>query len=284
MRLIRSVTFVVLLVAVVGSIGPAISAAADVAPSDDIASAPALTLPLTVSVDTTGATSSPDDPPFFSGLGLPTLWYVFTATEPTGVRISTIDSDYEAPACAFTGTPGSLTLVDCNSPADSIDLTFSADAGVTYYIGIEGAVAGEDGPMLVLSAETTVIHPPLEVAVTIDAVAKIDPRTGEATITGEIACSREPDLTGQNSIFVTLTQTRGHVDVSGSQEAALDCTTGAWTATISAESGRFHPGRAVVEQASAKVWDGIEGHFAFGSAGPLSVRLRPITASGGTPR
>ena len=103
-------------------------------------------LPFTDSVNTTTAVVNPNDPVLAcaDGGGGKTVWYKFTPTNNTTVRVSTLGStpdDYDTVLGVFTGSCGDLTEILCTDDLVSgeirqADTTFSVIAGETYFIHV----------------------------------------------------------------------------------------------------------------------------------------------------
>lgn len=107
-------------------------------------------IPFEDTLDTTSATSSPDDPASCAGSSTSnTVWYSITPSTNTVYAIDTRLSSFNTVASVFTGSCGSLTLIACNddfgaasNESDRSLLTFAASAGVTYLIEISGKGTG----------------------------------------------------------------------------------------------------------------------------------------------
>lgn len=91
-------------------------------------------LPYSVELDTTGATSDDDD--VDAGCPAPatdaSVWFSVTPTEDMTLQVSPDGSDYSAGISALTGSPGSLDLIECRPFAFVVE----AQAGVTYYLQV----------------------------------------------------------------------------------------------------------------------------------------------------
>jgi hypothetical protein len=106
--------------------------------------------PFIDTLDTTGATSSPNDPISCSGgSDTHTVWYSITPAVNTVYGIETTMSDYNTVVSVYTGSCGSLLPVACSddfgNPPDKSNrsvLTFSATAGVPYLIVASGKGSG----------------------------------------------------------------------------------------------------------------------------------------------
>jgi hypothetical protein len=94
------------------------------------------------------------------------VWFVWTPTsDETGVQIrtglSSSDSalgssppyftEYDTTLAVYTGSPGSLTLVDEDDDSDTGSLSevvIDVTAGTTYYIQVSGRDPGDEGRLL----------------------------------------------------------------------------------------------------------------------------------------
>jgi hypothetical protein len=124
--------------------------------NDDFDSATIISsLPFTDTLDTSGATSAPDDPTSCGNNA--SVWYAFTPTQNEVVRTTTSASGYLAFLSVYTGTRGALTAIACGFTAP---LVFSAQAGTTYFLMVSACcgTGGGGGGNLVLSA--SVVPPP----------------------------------------------------------------------------------------------------------------------------
>ncbi len=92
--------------------------------------------------DTMGATRASDDPALTvcdRDPGMASVWYKFTAPSTGQVYIDTIGSDYDTMLALWTGSPGNLSLIDCNDDTWSTlqsELNADLSSGVTYYIEV----------------------------------------------------------------------------------------------------------------------------------------------------
>ena len=92
-------------------------------------------LPFSETLDTTGATSGPNDTQANQTCGAPatgnSVWYKFTAgPSDANFFVDASSSNYPAGILVATGSPGSLTTVTCGPFA----VTTAAQPGITYYI------------------------------------------------------------------------------------------------------------------------------------------------------
>jgi uncharacterized repeat protein (TIGR01451 family) len=110
--------------------------------------ADALPLPADTTGSTIEATHEAGEPVFRGGnadLGGRSVWYTYTAAEPTAVDISLEGSSYFPRLGVYTGSLGSLSEVgysdsDSTHPAE---VSFVAEAGTIYHIGIGGGGAND---------------------------------------------------------------------------------------------------------------------------------------------
>lgn len=116
-------------------------------------------LPFDEVVDTTEATTEPNEPTEGEEFCPPrgsTVWYALTLDEGQEVRIDTAGSDYDTTLAVYTGSDYTdLSLVDCND--DTLlglqaALTISVDGGVTYLVQV-GSFGGDGGGQLEISID-----------------------------------------------------------------------------------------------------------------------------------
>ncbi|MFP3854703.1 MAG: Ig-like domain-containing protein, partial [Anaerolineales bacterium] len=134
-------------------------------PNDDLSNATAITsLPFSDSLDTTAATVDDNDPIIedCAGQVLNTVWYRYTAAEDGVVKLDTTASDYSTVIAAFTGEPGALEQVGCDSYSgpqqNRAFLLLPTQSGQDYYILVAGEF-GTSGGQLELSVDR--VHPPI---------------------------------------------------------------------------------------------------------------------------
>jgi hypothetical protein len=237
--------------------------------NDDIANATAFAaLPFSNGpVDTTDATTAPNDPDCV-GNG-PTVWYAFTPSDDVRAGIDTFGSDYDTTLSAYTGSPANLTQVACNDDAPGTlqsAIAFDATAGVTYFIMV-GAFDSGPGGTLFLHAD--VAPPPLEIDLMVDRFGSVTPKTGVATVRGTISC------TNNAAFFIAgeLEQRIGRVLLQGSFSTEGTCTapSSSWSAEVTAFNGLYVGGRATVT-ADASACDEFTCDFI--SIGPVRTILR----------
>jgi hypothetical protein len=157
--------------------------------NDDVANAVVISaLDFTDRRNTRGATTAPDDPDSCSG-GT-NVWYTFTPSEDTFVRLSTDGSSYEAFLDVFVISDGGFSHITCASG----QLDFQASADITYYVMVSSSSFGGD---LVFSVES--LGPPFQVTLSLDATGSFVSKTGSAMIRGTVTCNQpaEVDVSGQ---------------------------------------------------------------------------------------
>lgn len=123
-----------------------ISPAFAVGPNDNFANATQITiLPFSTTTDNIGATFEAGEPtPTCSGGFTPsTVWYAYTPS--TNLSLTARSSYYSFPpvVAVYTGTFGNLTQIACGNFYPNI--TFQAQAGVTYYFQLDSYYPGYQG-------------------------------------------------------------------------------------------------------------------------------------------
>jgi hypothetical protein len=170
------------------------AASGDLSPDNDTAAnATAITaLPFTSSGDTTTASRDDDDAEsnHCGGTG-PTVWYALTPTVGGHGSADTSGSAYDTTLLLYSGSPGALSLLDCNDDADG-SLTSRLDepltAGVTYLFAISG-YAGDAGAYSLTVQESVAPPPPLSATLTIDR-GTVN-RVGQVSLTGTVTCNQD---------------------------------------------------------------------------------------------
>lgn len=234
--------------------------------NDDIDNATVISgLPFDDAIDTTEATTDPDDPDC-AGQG-PTVWYSFTPTEDTRIEANTFGSDYDTTLSAYMVSDSELIQIACNDDCTSLQSVVQLDvfAGETVFFMI-GSFGSGPGGHLVFNANADVA---LEIDLTIDPVGSVVPKTGVATILGTVNCT-EPALV---SVFGDLVQRAGRFFIRGFFSAFFECDGETpWSATVIGDNGRYAAGKANANaSADAFVPDFCE--FAF-DAESTPVQLR----------
>lgn len=217
--------------------GPAAAAA----PSNDLPTGATAfaALPFAIEQDTTEATVSTDDVGCGAGgLDEATVWYAFTPAENVVVEVDASPSDYLVGVTLFIGSPDEDGRADCNDDV----LSFEADAGTTYYL-LFADVNGDGINGGSLRADVHPAPPAVDVRVTVDSVAKVHPKTGQARITGTITCDRPAEYA---EVGVILREGTGRFFTIGGGAGTTECGPAAttWSAIVSGENGRFVGGSA----------------------------------------
>jgi probable HAF family extracellular repeat protein len=121
--------------------------------NDDFEAATVITaLPFSDSLDTSSATTAPDDPNC-RGQG-PTVWYTFTAPATQRIDANTfggaVEGSYDTVLTVYRGRRGALEEIACNDDAGSVlsQVIFEATAGETYYFMIGSFGSGAGGPLV----------------------------------------------------------------------------------------------------------------------------------------
>jgi hypothetical protein len=230
----RATVFAALLAAM--SVAGPVSAAS---PGNDLAAgATTVTaLPFAINQDTTEATVSTDDVGCGSGgLDQATVWYAFTPSDTVIVEVDARPSGYLVGVTLFIGSPDENGRADCNNDM----LTFEADADTTYYLLF--ADVNDDGNNGgSLRADIHVAPPAVDVSLTVDPIARIHPKTGQARLTGTITCDREAAYA---EVTATLRMGTGRFFTIGAGAGTTTCgpTPTSWATIVSGENGRFVAG------------------------------------------
>lgn len=201
-------------------------------------------IPFTVSLDTTEATTDADDDELNAQCGAPatdaSVWYELTPSTDTGVVVDVSQSTYSAGALVATGSPGDWNLVACAPGA----VGFFAVAGQTYTIlAIDDQFDG-GGNGGILNITIDVAPPPPTIDVTVNRFGTFDARTGSATVSGTVTCTGEADFA---FLDTQLSQDVGRFTVRGFgfSEVTCDGTTRPWSLEVTPENGKFAGGKAV---------------------------------------
>lgn len=223
------------------------NAAAAPPANDDIGGALPLTVPDTVSQDTTEATTSQLEADLNATFcGAPTLehgvWFTATATDSTVVGIDVTASDYSAGILVAQGSPGALEPLLCGPGV----VSGFVEAGTTYYVLVFGDGLSEaTGGNLVLT--TSLAPPPPDVELTVNGTASVD-RTGVAHLTGTATCTSDDVNAVLYDVSGDLSQRVGRFTIRGYFYAELfvpcDGQTVSWSADVIGDNGRFAGGKA----------------------------------------
>jgi hypothetical protein len=217
-------------------------------PNDDVLAATPVTIPFGEALNTTEATTAPDDPDC-AGQGA-TVWYSFTPDADGTYAADTFGSDYDTTLSVYTGAPGSLTQIACNDDFNSLQsvVIWEATAGTTYLIMV-GSFASGPGGNLIFGLD--VAPPPLVLDLALSPKGSVVPKTGTATVRGTVVCNEPATVFG---ISGRLEQRKGRVILGGDffvGEFACEPPETAWSATVTASNGLFTGGKARVLNVSA---------------------------------
>lgn len=252
-RTLRTLAAASLLVVSALSAGPV--AAAEPPPANDsIAGATVIgSLPFLDTIDTTGATAEPTDPPSCwwpdFGRDRATVWYAWTAPANEPIGAATWGSDYDT--TISVGTPndaGGIDVLACNDDTRSLQaaVRFDAVAGQTYLIAIGASPWAEsDGGELVFSLD---VGPAAQAAdVEFDAAGSFV--KGTVRFGGTVSCAAEAGLS--SLLVVELSQFGGaretaagtaFLDIAGCPGEDI-----AFEIEVPATFGHFHPGTGVAQ-------------------------------------
>jgi hypothetical protein len=214
-------------------------------PNDDRVNAtPTPTLPFTEGpIDTTEATTAPDDPDC-AGNG-PTVWYMFTPAADASVMITTFGSDYDTTLSVYTDNAGTLTQLACNDDFNSLQslIVFEAAAGTTYFI-MAGSCCDNPGGSLTINAD--VAPPPLVFDFAVSGKGAVNAKAGVVTLRGTVTCSVPGYV---YDLYGALQQKKGRALFNADFSAGgFECTPPetAWSATAASSNGLFTSGKATL--------------------------------------
>jgi hypothetical protein len=200
------------------------------------------TLPVSVSADTTEATTDATDEEVNTNCGAPatdaSVWYEVTPAADAGLVADTTGSSYLAGVAVAVGSPGSFELVTCGP--DTVG--WLATAGTTYAILVfddQGDGGGNGGELHLTIDE---IPPPPEIDVTVNPTASFT-RAGSALVSGTVTCTGDAIFAG---LELQLSQSVGRVTINGFGGAEVTCdgVTRPFTVEIVADNGKFAGGKA----------------------------------------
>jgi hypothetical protein len=224
-------------------------------PNDDRTDATIIpSLPFTDAVDTTDATTAPDDPDC-AGNG-PTVWYEFTPDATGWVFADTSGSDYDTTLSIYVEEAGGLTQLACQDDFfDEVDgefepqarVRFEATAGTTYFLMVGSSASGLGGRLTLTATET---EAPLVFDVALSPNSSVAPKTGLVTVRGTVRCNTPAFY----FIGGILEQRQGRIFIRADFYAeGLECTPPqtAWSAPTSNATGLFTGGKATVSSVFA---------------------------------
>jgi hypothetical protein len=223
------------------------SAQAAAAPSnDDITNAVRFsTSPFRATADTSGATTAETDP----GCGGATVWYRFRP-HVTGTYVaSTQGSDYDTMVAVLSGTPTSLSLIECSDDAfgSQAAVRFEATHGTTYYIQVGtccgGGEPGAVGPggNMVLTVGPPPPNPRIKLRVRRARAAGL----GRVKVIGSVKCNQNIEFVEMNG---TVRQKQGLNLASAVFSTNVPCSKSraTWTAIADNDRRVFQPKRVEI--------------------------------------
>ncbi len=200
-------------------------------------------IPFTDQVDTTQATTDPDDTQLNAQCGAPavdaSVWYQVTATSSSGLAADVSGSTYSAGVIVATGAPGSWTVVACGPGATG----WATTAGQTYsVVAFDDQAGGGNGGVLNLTID--VIPPPPSITTTVNPTATFNTNTGAATVSGSVRCSGAADFA---FLEVNLSQTVGRFIIRGfgGTDVTCDGVSRPWSLQVLGDNGKFAGGKAL---------------------------------------
>lgn len=217
--------------------------------NDEVSGATVVTTPLPFIdvVDTSEATTTPDEAAFNEFCGAPAIeravWYTSTASGDAFAVFDVRASDYAAGILVLSGSPGAFTPVACAPGSVSGTVTGGQQL---WFMVFDDGTSSAGGDILRVEVRLGIAAP--EIELTVDPVAHVD-RYGAATLTGTVTCTA-PDA--QGTLFgvdgyVSQRVGRGSVDGSFAAELGIPCdgTTTEWAGTVVPPPGqRFAGGKA----------------------------------------
>jgi hypothetical protein len=246
------------------AIPPGVAAAPGVANDEPTGAIAVAAIPYSVTQSTSKATANDADGGCGAGgLDQATVWYTLTLATATRVIVDATGSSYATGVNIYTAGPGSEILTCVGGAA-----IFDAAAGQTYYIMIADIDAGRNGGRLVVSISAG--PPALELGLTLDGNATLDPGTGGLTVTGSISCNTTTDFV---DISVDVSQTTGRFTTRGFGGTSVGCSAGdtvAWAVEVFGDSGPLGAGNTTIN-ASAFGCDPTSCDDAFATE---TVRVR----------
>ena len=219
---------------------PALAAAPT---NDTLAGIETLSVPDSVTLDTTEATTDADDASMNPGeCGAPatdaSVWYELTGTG-AWVAIDVSASTYSAGVLVTTGPPD-FTFVTCGPGA----VAWPTETGVSYTILVIDDQLDGAGNGGTLNMEVAEIPPPPEVTLSVNPRGTFDAHTGAAVISGTVTCTGGPAEFSFIDVFVRQKSGRFFIDGEGFIEGfTCDGTSQAWSVDVFPFNGIFKGGR-----------------------------------------
>jgi HYR domain-containing protein len=155
------------------------------------------------------------------------------------------DISVEAPDASGANVSYTVTATDDRDPNPTVSCT--PDSGSLFPIGTTSVncQASDASGNVATGSFLVHVYAPLQLDVSVSGQGTVDSRTGVATVSGTVACSRpiSLDLSG------TLRQLfAGRVYVSGPLSLHVDCAAPStrWSATVTGDNGHFAGGSATL--------------------------------------
>ena len=225
--------------------------------NDDFGSATSVPgLPYSDTLDTTGATSTLEDPGYCLapeiGADPAIVWYRYDAVASGPLLATTFGSDYDT--TLYVGTAngaGGIDVLGCSDDTRSHEsaFRFDSEAGQTYYFAVgTSPFVGENGGNLVFNLD---IGPVAQVVdLDVDAVGSFD-RYGTATIRGTVDCTAEATLGAV--IVVELMQRVGWREIPSTEFFDFSCpgTDIPFEVRLTSPYGKFLGGHATAQVIAA---------------------------------
>lgn len=228
-----------------GALGVSAPAALAAPPNNDtFAGATPVAFGFSEVLDTTEATTDPDDAQLNASCGAPatdaSVWYAFAGSDAV-VVVDVSQSGYSAGVLVGVGSQGNLQLVTCGPGT----VAFFAAAGTTYYVlAIDDQLdGGGNGGLLSISFNE--IPPPPTVDITVNRFGTVNARTGIATISGTYTCTNGDFI----QAFVDARQNVGRFTIFGSGSffdfGTCDGAPHSWSADVFPQNGKFAGGKTM---------------------------------------
>ena len=200
-------------------------------------------LPFTDSVDVREATAA-DDPATFCSFGAAifTIWYAYTPPTNMRLNMNTLQSPgvSSSGVSVYTGSRGNLTEVNCTTSGGGLH-AFDVTGGTTYYFMVWSSDAA-----VVMQFDLSELLPPPSIDLDINPGGTVNPKTGVATISGTVTCSRSVVLPSMSVALSQLFARRVRIEASGPDLVDVPCTSSGspWSGVVEGFNGRLAPGSA----------------------------------------
>ena len=195
-------------------------------------------LPATFRIDTSRATVNETDAGCGAGAeDQATVWFAVSLDAQTTLAVDTAGSSYHTGVNVFAADDPT-SVISCVE--DGILVALAAGDYLVMVADIDQD--RKNGGTLDISFSAG--PPPLDIDVAIDGAGSVT-KDGAVTVRGTASCSEDTSF----GIELSIEQSLGNFKLRGFGVVDVDCTAGspaAWTATISAQNGRFGSGDATV--------------------------------------